>query len=224
VALTDPPYSEHVHGNHVSGEGVKNYGKAKDLEFDYLSAETRRQCAYYFSRITARWTLVFSDVESGHLWKEDLEHYGLEYIRMGAWVKVAPTPQFSGDRPSAGFEAITIAHPKKKKQWNGHGGPALWTHQVVKGGVGESEPRLHKAQKPLGLMLELVGDFSNEGETVFDPFSGSATTLIAAKRLNRYAIGVEIDERCCEVAANRLRLMDRQEALGFKGTQEKMFA
>ena len=62
----------------------------------------------------------------------------------------------------------------------------------------------HPAQKPVGLMKWLIDTVPNEGP-ILDPFMGSGTTLRAAKDLNRPAIGIEVDERHCETAAERLR-------------------
>jgi site-specific DNA-methyltransferase (adenine-specific) len=169
-----------------------------------------------------RWVLTFSDVESCHLWRDDLVECGLEYVRTGAWVKIGATPQFTGDRPAAGFETITIAHPKGRKHWNGGGRHGIWREVEEPDLVYEvpivlnrshSEPRVHTTQKPLKLMLNLVGDFSDGGETILDPFAGSGTTLVAAKMLGRKVIGIERGERYCELAAKRIKQALRQPTL-----------
>jgi DNA modification methylase len=62
----------------------------------------------------------------------------------------------------------------------------------------------HPCPKPIESWRWVVGKSSKEGETVCDPFMGSGTTLVAAKLDGRGAIGIEIEERYCEIAAKRL--------------------
>jgi len=62
--------------------------------------------------------------------------------------------------------------------------------------------RRHPHEKPIPLMLDLLGKCPPG--VVADPFCGIGTTLRAAKDLNRRAIGIEIEERYCEIAAKRL--------------------
>jgi site-specific DNA-methyltransferase (adenine-specific) len=64
---------------------------------------------------------------------------------------------------------------------------------------------LHPTQKPLELMRWLVRSYSRPRQQVLDPFIGSGTTLVAAQMTGRRAIGVDVEERFCEIAANRLR-------------------
>ena len=73
-----------------------------------------------------------------------------------------------------------------------------------------AEQNGHPCPKPIGQWSWLMARTSLEGETILDPFMGSGTTLRAAKDLGRKAIGIEIEEKYCEIAANRLR----QEVLG----------
>ncbi len=62
----------------------------------------------------------------------------------------------------------------------------------------------HPCPKPLRLLRWLVEGASHEGGIVLDPFAGSGTTLRAAKDCGRRAIGIELEERYCEIAARRL--------------------
>ena len=71
--------------------------------------------------------------------------------------------------------------------------------------ITERSPKLdHPCPKPLKAWSWLVCKIALEGETVLDPFVGSGTTLLAAKNNGRKAIGIEIEERYCELAASRL--------------------
>ena len=70
------------------------------------------------------------------------------------------------------------------------------------------ELTVHPTQKPLPLLVEIVRETVG---VVLDPFMGSGTTLRAAKDLGRKAIGIEIEEKYCEIAAKRMQ----QEVLDF---------
>jgi site-specific DNA-methyltransferase (adenine-specific) len=74
-----------------------------------------------------------------------------------------------------------------------------------------TRPKGHPCSRPLEQMLHAVDTFSWVDAVVLDPFMGSGTTLVAAKQLGRRAIGIEIEERYCEIAAKRLA----QEVLNF---------
>lgn len=143
-------------------------------------------------------------MESSNLWSESLTAAGLEYLRTCAWIKLGGAPQFTGDRPAVGFEAIVACHPIGKKRWNGGGRAGVFSHPTAIDRRHTGEAREHTTQKPLSLMAELVGLFTDPGETILDPFMGSGTTLRAAKDLRRKAIGIEVSERYCEVAAKRM--------------------
>ena len=62
----------------------------------------------------------------------------------------------------------------------------------------------HPTEKPIELMKWCISNYSKETDTIFDPFLGSGTTLVAAKQLGRKAIGVEISEKYCAIAKDRL--------------------
>jgi DNA modification methylase len=203
--ITDPPYSAHTHAKQWIGNALTQDGKPrvatahKALGFDPLTPELRAEICAYAAKIK-RWFLAFSDLESVANWKNDIEFCGLDYVRTCIWDKVDGAPQFTGDRPAAGAEAIICAHIPGKKRWHGGGKRGIFHHAVN----GKNGPKPHPSTKPLGLMLELVSLFTDPAETILDPFMGSGTTLVAAKELGRKAIGIEIEERYCEIAARRL--------------------
>ena len=85
-----------------------------------------------------------------------------------------------------------------------------WNGMIQEKGGVHKEQRVHPTQKPVSLMQWCI-EKAGEPQTILDPFMGSGTTLIAAKNLRLKAIGIELEEKYCEIAAKRLS----QEVLPF---------
>lgn len=223
--ITDPPYSEHTHRN--GRKGSRRFGIPRDLKrrangsghagraiavertlgFEPVDDDLAAAASEQFARVARRWVVVFSDVENVALWATALSGAGLEYVRTCAWVKPGAPPQFSGDRPAVGFECIVLAHRSGEKRWNGGGKHGVWTVPRC----GGDERTEHTTQKPLELMEALVRDFTDPGELICDPFAGSGSTGVAAKRLGREFIGWEMQPQYAELA--RRRIEDTREQL-----------
>ena len=62
---------------------------------------------------------------------------------------------------------------------------------------------LHPTEKPVDLIAKIIA--ANEGDIILDPFLGSGTTAVAAKQLGRNFIGIELSEKYCKIANDRLR-------------------
>jgi len=80
--------------------------------------------------------------------------------------------------------------------------------EAIRDDIGE---RFHKQQSPVSLLLRIILSSTLQNEVVFDPFSGTGTTLVVAKQLNRKYLGIEIDPenvKCIEDRLNILRDSD----------------
>lgn len=83
--------------------------------------------------------------------------------------------------------------------WSGKRGPAVLRYRVLPGNF---TTRDHPTPKPVGLLEEIIS--KAPGGVVADPFAGGGSTLEAARRQGRQAVGVEIEERYCELIARRM--------------------
>lgn len=68
----------------------------------------------------------------------------------------------------------------------------------------DTHGKMHPTQKPIGIIGACIYRFSEEGQTILDPFLGSGTTAVACKQLKRNFIGIEISQKYCDIAQKRL--------------------
>lgn len=205
--LTDPPYSEETHGKtwrskKMAEHGYQRVSAAHDgLGFAAITDEQVAEFLMWCAPNCRRWVICFSDIEGVWRWASAMRAAGLDYVRTCVWDKVDGTPQLTGDRPAVGAEALVMGHPAGRKKWNGGGKRGVYRH-ATNGSSRGAKP--HPSTKPEALMRELVADFTDPGDLILDPFGGSGTTAVAAKRLGRRCILIEREEKYCEVAAKRL--------------------
>ena len=184
VLVTDPPYGMNfVAGErHHDGKWTSRWAGTPIVGDRDLTVR---------DEILACWSprpaLVFGS------WKTSVP---IDAREMLVWDKVVSTGMGALDipwRPS--WEGIYVL---------GHGFEGARGHGVLRYSLPTLAPerQMHPTPKPIGLMRALI-DKCPPG-TILDPFMGSGTTLRAAKDLGRKAIGIEIEERYCEIAAQRM--------------------
>lgn len=77
----------------------------------------------------------------------------------------------------------------------------------------DSGERFHKQQSPIALLLRIILSSSKTGDTVFDPFAGTGTTLVVAKQLKRDFVGIEIDPENVRCARERLKNLRKADSI-----------
>ena len=183
--VTDPPYGMgYTQGRRVNG-GSKGW-TSRWTDTPIAGDDSLEARDFVISEWGDRPALVFGT------WKRAAPNGVREVL---VWDKVVSTGMGALDvpwRPS--WEAIYVL---------GWGFVGNRSHGVLSVSMPTLSPERkdHPTAKPVELMLALVAKTPG---VVADPFAGSGSTLVAAKRLGRKAIGVEIDERYCEAAAKRL--------------------
>lgn len=197
VILTDPPYPDSVQSNMCSGSlvGTKNVPKYS-LPFDALRKEQYGWLGDAM-KVAQRWVITHCAVEDFGRYQDI---YSKEYVRGEIWIKGNAMGQLTGDRPATAYEGIACMHRLGyKKRWNGRGSYGVWSCNGTRGKKGR-----HPNEKPLDLCLKLVSLFSDRGETVLDPFCGSAAIGEACVRLGRNYIGLDSSQEWVDKASARL--------------------
>ncbi len=181
LVLTDPPYN-----------AGKDYGTASDAlnneEYETRLAGIVTECR----RLAAKQAWIAPRYKVG-FWAAVLPGSHMVVIERRAG---GPFRQGWSDQ----FEIVlTVGKPNQCR-------PDLWKDIRLKGEgyFFREDDYGHPGYTPQPIMTRLTSLLSIEGETILDPFMGSGTTLRAAKDLGRFAVGIEIEEKYCEIAAKRM--------------------
>jgi len=144
-----------------------------------------------------------------HLTGYLMEKIGFEILNEVLWHKTDATPNLSCTRFVADHENFLWARKSKKNIFNYedmkkiNGGKqmrSIWPKGKTTGGK-----RSHPTQKPEWLLERVILSTSKKGGIVFDPFLGSGTTAVVAKKLKRNYIGTELDKNYFELAQSRIK-------------------
>jgi site-specific DNA-methyltransferase (adenine-specific) len=223
VTIMDPPYENEAHNKRrrtkgVSGADIKRrggYAAAKasgavvnveeTLDFAPITEHERIETGFHVARVTKRWALAFCQIEAAPAWRSAMEaSKRLEYVRTMIWIKPDGQPQFTGDRPGQGYEAIVLCHRTDvKKRWNGKGRLGVFQYSKHHGAEPGEAP--HPTTKPPSLMEDLVQLFADPDELVLDPFAGSGSTGLACIKHGRRFDGWELAPKYFEIAVRRMR-------------------
>ena len=144
------------------------------------------------------WAVVFCSHAQIGQYSDILARHKFSAVGALAWHKTNPVPFNHKFKLLSAWEAAVVGKRPSTK-FNGRSIHNVFTYKSP-----SPQHRIHPTQKPLGLMEELMGLFTDEGDRVFDPFAGSATTLLAAINLKRQCISYENDPACYARAVQRI--------------------
>ena len=198
--ISDPPYEDELHK--AMGRIRRSDGRdmVQSLGFDGVNAG-RADIARLSAEVSSGWVILFTLAEGVRAWRDDLQAAGAKWDTTCFWIKPDSSPRFNGQGPARGAECfVTCWAGSGYRRWNGGGKRGIYTHCVNTNRQGE-----HPTEKPLALMMEIVGDFTRPGETICDPFMGSGTTGVACAKMGRSFIGIEQNERWFELSCERIR-------------------
>ena len=216
--IVDAPYSERTHAGHDSGSDRVNGGATLSPEVrDNLARRQlgldpiRRSLGYgawapedvgefvgAWSTRVEGWMVSITDSVLAPAWAEAMERAGRYVFAPLACVEVGSRVRMVGDGPSNWTTWAVVSRPRGAAfaKWG-----TLPGAYVVPPGHGSGKRREVVGGKPAWLMERLVSDYSRPGDLVCDPCCGAGTTLTAAVRVGRRAVGGDMKREHAEMAA-----------------------
>jgi len=195
LILTDPPYlinyktNRRKNKNHQFCRPIQNDNNhkliAEFVKYSYNILKNNR--AFY----------CFTSWKTIDFFKQKIEKY-YKLKNQIIWVKNNWTAGDLKAQYGQQYEIIMYAN-KGRAFFNGRRDTDVWNFNRVSG-----KKQKHQNEKPLELIEYILTKHSNENDIVLDCFIGSGTTLVACEKLNRRWVGIELEEKYCEITKQRI--------------------
>ena len=189
LVLTDPPYFLPAKHYETRRNFARSLGDLSILEF-FFDANLRDIIKVLQDD---GFIYIFCDGQSYPVFYVKLYSF-VKSLRPLVWDKMT---SFNGYSWRHQHELIIFAEmPSAKPIKTGDGDILRYRAEPI-------DAREHPSQKPENLITALITKSTNDNDLILDPFLGSGTTAYCAKKLGRKCIGIEIEEKYCEIAAKR---------------------
>ncbi len=207
LVLTDPPYIiSKPSGFKSVKNGVERFAVSTehgewDKEENFSLEDLGDSIKEYYRVLKKHGTMItFCDLWKISDVKRIMEEAGFKQIRFIEWIKTNPVPLNSSRNYLTNAREVALLGVKvSKPTFNSKYDNGVYQYPIC-----HEKGRFHPTQKPYSLMWTLIEKHSSPGDVVLDTFAGAATTLLAAKNLNRGFIGCELDEEFFDKAEKRL--------------------
>lgn len=212
LLAVDAPYSERIHDGHFAGS-VDADGQAKDwltrhgyddkrtlrrpLLYGAWSASDVRECVEFWLPRTRGWMVSITDHVLAPAWEQAMRDGDRYVFAPLPFLEVGKQPRLTGDGPASWTCWIVVSRPKSRAFASWGSLPGGYTTER------KDQDRM-PGGKPLWFMEALIRDYSRPGQVVADCCAGMGTTMIAALRQGRSAIGAECDPDTHAKATARL--------------------
>lgn len=230
LLILDPPYNitKNFNGHKFSRRGVGEYTDWLDNVVHMLKPLLRPTasiyiCGEWFSSVSIHTVAAMNFLVRNRItWEREKGRGALRN-----WKNSSEDIWFCtmSDRYTFNVEAVKLRRKVIAPYRNTDGTPKDW-HSTEEGDIRDTYPSNiwtditvpfwsmpentdHPTQKSEKLMAKIILASSNKGDNVFDPFLGSGTTSVVAKKLGRRYLGIELNEEYCLLAEKRLELADR---------------
>lgn len=208
--VTDPPYSSGgmFRSDRANANTNEKYSKRTEGLPDF-AGDNRDQrgflawCSVWMGEVlrvceSGAPFFAFTDWRQLPTMTDAVQAGGWNWQGLFVWDKVMGRPQ--KNRPTQSLEYVVYGVSGQVRA--GESDAFVCLPPIISAKVPPNAERVHVTEKPIDV-VQYILPLLRPATPVLDPFMGSGTTLVAAKNLGRKAIGIEIEERYCEIAANR---------------------